>query len=159
MQKKWAKFYPEQTFEFSFVDDNLQKLYSSDKRVGQLFFTFAALAIIIACLGLFGLISLTVQQRVKEIGIRKVLGASVANIAALLSTDFLKLVILSMLIASPIAWYIMNKWLEDFAYHIQIPWWAFALAAIVALLIAFITVSYQSLKAAMANPVTSLRSE
>ncbi|MEO8886131.1 MAG: FtsX-like permease family protein, partial [Mucilaginibacter sp.] len=159
IQKKWNTFYPNETFEFSFVDDNLQKLYTADKRVGQLFGTFAALAIIIACLGLFGLISLTVQQKIKEIGIRKVLGASVANIVELLSADLLKLVIISMLIAAPIAWYIMNKWLQDFAYQIDIQWWVFAAAAIWSLAIALVTVSIRSVKAALANPVKSLRSE
>lgn len=159
VQNKWNKYYPDSRFDFTFVDDKLQALYSSDKRVGQLFGTFSILAIIIACLGLFGLISLTVQQRVKEIGIRKVLGASVANITTLLSADFLKLVIISMLIASPIACYMMDKWLQDFAYHITISWWIFALATIVALLISFITVGFRSVKAASANPVSSLRSE
>jgi putative ABC transport system permease protein len=159
IQNKWHQFYPDQSFQFSFVDDNLQQLYSSDKRVGQLFFVFAILAIIIACLGLFGLIALTVQQRVKEIGIRKVLGASVTNITAMLSKDFLKLVAISMIIASPIAWWGMNKWLQSFAYRIEIQWWFFAFAGILAVFIAFATISFQSIKAARANPVKSLRSE
>ncbi|GAB3926946.1 ABC transporter permease [Mucilaginibacter myungsuensis] len=159
IQKKWSQFYPEQNFDFKFVDDKLQQLYSADKKVGEMFGTFAVLAIVIACLGLFGLISLTVQNRVKEIGIRKVLGASVANITALLSVEFLQLVIISMVIASPIAWYMMDRWLQDFAYHIQINWWIFALAAGISLLIAFVTLSFRSVKAAMANPVNSLRSE
>jgi putative ABC transport system permease protein len=159
IQKKWNSFYPEEAFNFSFVDDNLQKLYTADKRVGQLFGTFAILGILIACLGLFALISLTVQQKVKEIGIRKVLGAGVGSIVALLSTDFLKLVVLSMLIASPAAWYAMHKWLQDFAYRIDVEWWVFAVAAVGALFIAFVTVSFQSVKAATANPVKSLRSE
>jgi putative ABC transport system permease protein len=159
IQKKWSAFYPEETFEFSFVDENLQKLYTADKRVGQLFGIFAILGIVIACLGLFALISLTVQQKVKEIGIRKVLGAGVGSIVALLSTDFLKLVILSMLIASPVAWYAMHKWLQDFAYRIDVEWWVFAVAVLGALVIAFVTVSFQSVKAATANPVKSLRSQ
>lgn len=159
MQKKWREFYPNESFQFSFVDEKLQQLYSSDKRVGQLFFVFALLAIMIACLGLFGLIALTVQQRVKEIGIRKVLGASVANITAMLSKDFLKLVAISMLIASPIAWWGMNKWLQSFAYRIDIQWWFFALAGALAIIIALATIGFQSIKAARANPVKSLRSE
>nr|WP_294790506.1 ABC transporter permease [uncultured Mucilaginibacter sp.] len=159
IQKKWNAFYPEEAFNFSFVDDNIQKLYTADQRVGHLFGTFAVLGILIACLGLFALISLTVQQKVKEIGIRKVLGAGVGSIVALLSTDFLKLVILSMLIASPVAWYAMHKWLQDFAYRIDVEWWVFAVAAAGALIIAFVTVSFQSVKAATANPVKSLRSE
>jgi putative ABC transport system permease protein len=159
IQNKWSRFYPDQQFEFSFVDQKLQQLYTADKRVGQLFGVFASLAIVIACLGLFGLISLTVQQRVKEIGIRKVLGASVADITTLLSADFLKLVFISMLIASPVAWYLMNKWLTNFAYHINISWMVFALSAMAALLVAFITIGTQAVKAALANPVKSLRSE
>jgi putative ABC transport system permease protein len=117
------------------------------------------LSLIIACLGLFGLTTFTVRQRVKEIGIRKVLGASVSGITAMLSTDFLKLIFISAIIAVPIAWYIMNKWLQDFAYRITISWWVFVVAGLAALLIALITISFQSIKAAIANPVKSLRTE
>jgi len=117
------------------------------------------LIIFLACLGLFGLVSFTAEQRVKEIGIRKVLGASISNIITLISKDYLGLVMVAICIASPIAWYAMNKWLQDFAYRISIQWWVFALTGVLALLIAFITVSFQSVKAAIANPVESLRSE
>nr|WP_294790496.1 ABC transporter permease [uncultured Mucilaginibacter sp.] len=159
IESQWKKFYPDMTFEFAFVDDNLQKLYTADRRLGTLFTTFSSLAILIACLGLFGLISLTIQNRVKEIGIRKVMGASVTNITTMLSSDFLRLVALSFVISSPIAWYAMNKWLQSFAYRIEKQWWVFALAVLAAVLIAFATIGYQSIKAALANPVKSLRSE
>lgn len=159
IQNQWKKFYPDNRFEFTFTDDKLQELYTADKRLGSLFGIFSSLAIFIACLGLFGLISLTVQNRVKEIGIRKVLGASVANIAALISADFLKLVLISFVISSPIAWYFMNAWLQDFAYRINVEWWIFALACAVTILIAMATLSFQSIKAAVANPVKNLRSE
>jgi putative ABC transport system permease protein len=124
-----------------------------------LFTTASLWAIFIACLGLFGLATFTVESRTKEIGIRKVLGASVSSITALLSKDFLKLVLVSVLIASPIAYYFMDKWLQDFAYRVDISWWIFALAGIVAIVIALLTVGYQSIKAALANPVKSLRTE
>jgi putative ABC transport system permease protein len=159
IESQWKNFYPDHRFDFAFADDKLQELYTADKRLGALFGTFASLAIIIGCLGLFGLISLTVQNRVKEIGIRKVLGASVINITSLISVDFIKLVIVSLAISSPIAWYVMNKWLQDFAYRINIEWWVFALAGCLAVFIALATLSFQSIKAAMANPVKSLRSE
>jgi putative ABC transport system permease protein len=159
IESQWKKFYPDHRFDFAFADDKLQELYTADKRLGALFGTFASLAIIIGCLGLFGLISLTVQNRVKEIGIRKVLGASIINITSLISVDFIKLVIVSLAISSPIAWYVMNKWLQDFAYRINIEWWVFVLAGCLAVFIALATLSFQSIKAAMANPVKSLRSE
>ncbi len=124
-----------------------------------MFNVFAGIAIFISCLGLFGLATYTAQVKIKEIGIRKVLGASVSGIIKLISKDFLKLVIIAIIIAIPIAWWAMNKWLNDFAYHVNISWRVFALAGIVALLIALITVSFQAIKAAIANPVKSLRSE
>jgi len=121
--------------------------------------TFTILAIVVACLGLFGLITFTAEQRRKEIGIRKVLGSSVSSIVFLLAKDLVKLVLIAILIATPIAWLTMDKWLQDFAYRINIGWWIFGVAGFVALLIAFITVSYQAIKAAVANPVKSLRTE
>jgi putative ABC transport system permease protein len=124
-----------------------------------IFYGFSGLSLLIACLGLFGLSTFVVERKVKEIGIRKVLGANVPGIVALLSKDFLKLVFLSILIASPLAWYFMNNWLRDFAYRISISWWVFIAAGVIALLIALITVSIQSVKAAIANPVKSLRTE
>jgi len=159
IESKWKSFYPNYSCDLVFADEKLQQLYSSDKRTGTLFATFASLGVIIACFGLFGLISLTIQNRVKEIGIRKVLGASVFNIASLISVDFLKLVLLSFVISSPIAWYFMSKWLQDFAYRVDIHWWVFVLACGIALIISVITLSFQSIKAAVANPVDSLRSE
>ena len=159
IEREWRQFYPGHRFELTFVDDKLQELYAADRRLGTIFFTFATLAIAIGCVGLFGLISLTVQNRVKEIGIRKVLGASVLDITGLVSVGFLKLIIVSLVISSPIAWYAMNRWLQDFAYRINIQWWVFAVAAFLSTIIALATLSFQSIKAAMANPVKSLRSE
>ncbi|QKJ29855.1 ABC transporter permease [Mucilaginibacter mali] len=159
IESRWKKFYPDKRFEFAFTDDKLQQLYTADQRLGSLFNIFSSLAIIIACLGLFGLISLTVQNRVKEIGIRKVLGASVLDIANLVSMDFIKLVVISFVIASPIGWYFMNKWLQDFAYRTSIDWWVFALACGITLFIAVATLSIRSVKAAITNPVNSLRNE
>jgi putative ABC transport system permease protein len=154
--KKYSPAFP---FNYTFMDEDYDHLYKSDQRSGTLFSVFAGIAIFISCLGLFGLATYTAQVKVKEIGIRKVLGASVVNIAAMLSKDFLLLVILSLLIASPIAWYAMNKWLQDYAYRIDIEWWVFAMAGSSAVLIAFVTISFQAIKAALANPVKSLRSE
>jgi putative ABC transport system permease protein len=146
-------------FEYFFADDNFQKAYESENQFSKLF-AFASLwAIFIACLGLFGLVTFTIESKVKEIGIRKVLGASIAGITGLLAKDFLKLVLIAILIASPIAYYFMNKWLADFAYRIDIQWWMFVVAGFAAVLIAFLTVGFQSVKAALANPVKSLRSE
>ncbi len=126
---------------------------------GKVLNIFSAIAIILACLGLFGLSTFAIQQRTKEIGIRKVLGANVSGLIALLSKDFLKLVIIAIVIALPIAWYLMNTWLQDFAYRVNISWWIFILSGTAALLIALITVSFQSIKAALANPVKNLRTE
>lgn len=155
----WQQFYPEKIFQYTWVDEKLAELYKGERKLQQLFTFFSLLVVFLACLGLFGLAAFTAEQRTKEIGIRKVLGASVAGITTLLSQEFLKLVLIATLIASPIAWYAMNKWLQDFAYRISIEWWIFALAGGITVLIAFITVSFQSVKAAIANPVKSLRSE
>ncbi|RYF53231.1 MAG: FtsX-like permease family protein, partial [Cytophagaceae bacterium] len=146
-------------FAYSFLNERFNNVYKAEQRIGQLFSIFASLTVIISCLGLFGLAMFTTQQRTKEIGVRKVLGASVASVVALLSRDFLKLVLVAMVIASPIAWYAMNRWLQDFAYKIDIAWWVFALAGLLAVGIALLTVSFQSIKAALMNPVKSLRSE
>jgi len=155
----WQEFAPQQPFEFSFLDQDFDAQYRAEQRTGKIFGLFAALAIFIACLGQFGLASYTIQKRTKEIGVRKVLGASVINIAGLLSKDFVKLVLAANLVAWPIAYFAMNKWLQDFAYRINIGWWVFALAGGSALLIALLTVSTQALKAALANPVEALRYE
>ena len=141
------------------MDADFEATYRTEQRMGKLFIIFTSLAIVIACLGLFGLAAYAAEQRNKEIGIRKVLGASVANIVTMLSADFIKLVFIAMLIALPVAWYVMYKWLQDFAYRVSIHWWILALAGIMALVIAFITISFQSVKAALTNPVKSLKSE
>jgi putative ABC transport system permease protein len=159
VQKMWKTYNPAFPFDYTFLDDSYNEMYKADERSGTLFSWFTGIAILISCLGLFGLATYTAQVKVKEIGIRKVLGASVANITAMLSKDFLILVVVSIIIATPIAWYTMNKWLEAFVYRTQIHWWIFALAGILAVIIAFITISFQAIKAAIANPVKSLRSE
>lgn len=158
-ERIWKQYNPDYPFEYTFVDETYDRLYRSEQRIGQLFNFFAAIAIIISCLGLFGLATFTAETRTKEIGVRKVLGASLASIVALLSTDFLKLVMIAIVIASPIAWYAMNEWLADFAYKIDISWRVFALSGGLAVGIALLTVSFQSMKAALMNPVKSLRSE
>jgi putative ABC transport system permease protein len=148
-----------QPFLYSFLDDNFNRLYNAEQRTGKLFLSFAFFAILIACLGLFGLVTYAAEQRTKEIGIRKVLGSSITGIVALLSRDFLKLVGIALIIGSPLAWFIMNHWLENFAYRINISWWVFAVAAFFAIAITLITVSFQTIKAALANPIRSLKSE
>lgn len=155
----WKLFAPNQPIRYTFLDESFAAMYADVQRMGHIFTTFAVLAIIIACLGLFALSAFMAEQRSKEIGIRKVLGASVGGITTLLSFDFIKLVVLSILIASPVAWWGMNKWLQGFVYHAPVQWWIFAVAGLAAILIALITVSFQSVKAAVANPVKSLRSE
>lgn len=159
MEKTWKKYLPEIPFEYKFLDDRYAKLYESENRQSSIFTIFSCIAIFIACLGLFGLSAFTITQRVKEIGVRKVLGASTGSIVKLISKDFLLLVVIAAVIAFPVAWYAMDHWLQDFAYRINIDWWVFILAGIVALLIAFLTISFQAIKAARANPVESLRTE
>jgi putative ABC transport system permease protein len=158
VKRAWQAVYPDNVFEYHFLDEQMANFYQNEVLTNRLITSSAIIAIAISCLGLLGLISLLTLQRTKEIGIRKVLGASIASITGLLSADFLKLVLLSVIIASPIAWLMMSKYLQGFAYRINIEWWIFVLTAFIALLIAFITVSFQSIKAAMANPVESLRS-
>ncbi|WP_426668894.1 ABC transporter permease [Mucilaginibacter sp. McL0603] len=155
----WKKYSPDQPIRYTFLDEQFANMYADVQRTGHIFTSFAVLAIIIACLGLFALSAFMAEQRSKEIGIRKVLGATVSNITTLLSIDFVKLVLIAILIASPIAWYGMNSWLQDFAYRIPISWWIFVLSGIVAIAIALFTVSFQSIKAALMNPVKSLKSE
>jgi putative ABC transport system permease protein len=155
----WRSFSPGEPFDFAFMDYQFNALYSGEKQTGQILITFAALAILIASLGLFGLVTYAAAQRIREIGIRKVLGATVAGIVAMIVGDFLKLVLIAALIAIPITWWAMNKWLQGFAYRMSISWWIFVAAAFVAVLIALLTVSYQSFKAALTNPVKILRSE
>jgi putative ABC transport system permease protein len=159
IEKKWKNLSPHQQFNYSFMDEDFDATYRSEQRIGTIFISFSTLAILIACLGLFGLAAYAAEQRNKEIGIRKVLGASVTTIVSMLSMDFIKLVFIAILISSPIAWFIMNKWLQDFAYRVNLQWWILAIAGFIAILIAFFTISFQSIKAALANPVESLRSE
>jgi putative ABC transport system permease protein len=159
VERVWKKYLPDTPYDYSFLDDRFAKLYESEKRQESIFTSFAFIAIFIACLGLFGLSAFIISQRVKEIGIRKVLGADVSSIVLLLSKDFLKLVGIAALIAFVVAWYAMNKWLQDFAYRISIPWWIFVAAGIVAAIIAFVTISFQAIKAALMNPVKNLRTE
>jgi putative ABC transport system permease protein len=155
----WKTFSPNQPFRYTFLDESFANMYADVQRTGSIFTSFAVLAIIIACLGLFALSAFMAEQRNKEIGIRKVLGASVSGITTMLSKDFVKLVFISIVIASPIAWWAMTKWLQDFAYRISMSWWMIAAAALAAIVIALITISFQSIKAAIANPVKSLRTE
>jgi len=159
LKNKWQSMASGEPFDYSLMDEDFNKLYTTEQRTGRIFITFAVLAILIASLGLFGLITYASEQRVKEIGIRKVLGASVTHIAGMLSKDFLKLVLISSAIAFPAAWWAMNKWLQDFAYRNSIGWWVFLIAGMLALVIALASVSFQAIKAAIANPVKSLRTE
>jgi putative ABC transport system permease protein len=159
IEQSWKKYLPEVPFSYNFFDENFDRLYQAEARQASIFTVFSIVAILIACLGLFGLSAFAITQRIKEIGIRKVLGASTGSIVALLSKDFLKLVLIAAIIAFPIAWYGMNNWLQDFAYRISIPWSIFVIATIVAAVIAFLTISWQALKAALTNPVKNLRTE
>lgn len=159
LQKGWDEMAPGQPFAYNFLDDRFDQMYRAEQRVGRIISSFTILAIFIACIGLFGLATFAAQQRTKEIGIRKVLGASLSGLVGLLTKDFLVLVLISLTIAIPIAWLGMNKWLQNFAYSTKLDWWIFAIAGLSALLIAFLTVSFQSIRAALANPVKSLRSE
>nr|WKN38888.1 ABC transporter permease [Tunicatimonas sp. TK19036] len=159
LQEIAQQFNPEYPFEYHFLDESFRQTYRSEMVVGTLATYFTAFALFIACLGLFGLAAYAAERRTKEIGIRKVLGATVTNIVGLLSQDFLKLVVIGSLISVPIAWYVMHQWLQNFAYSIEISGWVFALAGLLALIVALLTVSFQSIKAAVANPVDSLRSE
>ena len=159
VEKTWKKYLPETPYQYTFLDERFDKLYESEQRQGTIFTVFACIAIFIACLGLFGLSAFAITQRIKEIGVRKVLGANVSSIVTLLSKDFLKLVFIAAIIAFPVAWYAMTHWLQDFAYRISIHWWVFLLAAILASIVALVTVSFQAIKAAVANPVESLRAE
>ncbi|MEP6513681.1 MAG: ABC transporter permease [Parafilimonas sp.] len=159
IEKTWKDMVSIVPLEYSFVDESLAKQYGNELKTEGIFYGFAALSLLIACLGLFGLSTFVVERKVKEIGVRKVLGASIPGIVGLLSKDFMKLILISFVIATPLSWYFMNNWLKDFAYRINISWWVFAIAGAAALLIALITVSLKAVKAALANPVMSLRTE
>ena len=159
LENTWNALYPDKPFQYTFMDEAFAKLYQSEARFQKVFIVLVVLGIFIASLGLFALATFAAQQRVKEIGIRKVLGASVANVVGLLSLDFLKLVVIALVISIPIGWYAMNNWLQNFAYQIHIQWWVFPLAGLLAIVIALITISFQAIKAAIAKPIKSLRTE
>jgi putative ABC transport system permease protein len=159
MEAKWKSFAPATPIDFSFLDSEFDALYRSEQRMGTVFGIFTFISIFVACLGLFGLSIFTAERRKKEIGVRKVLGASVQNLVGLLSREFLRLVTIATLIAFPVAWLAMNKWLQDFAYRISMGWRLFFIAGASAMAIALVTVSFQAIKAAIANPVKALRSE
>lgn len=159
IKKQWTSFTSEEPFQYTFLDDQFNRTYEKEQKMGVILGIFACLTIFVACLGLFGLATFTAEQRTKEIGIRKVLGATVTGVVSLLTKDFLKLVFVAFVIASPIAWFIMNKWLQDFAYRINVQWWVFILAGAASVLITIFSVSFKAIKAAIANPVKSLRTE
>ena len=159
IETQWKKIYPETPFAYSFLNESISWLYAQDEKTAWLANVATIITILISCMGLFGLGMFTAQRRTKEIGIRKVLGASVVNITAMLGKDFLKLVIVSFFIASPIAYYFSYAWLQDFTYRTNITWWIFLFAGTLAILVAMITISFQAIKAAVANPVKSLRTE
>ena len=159
VEQQYKKYAGDDPFTYTFVDKQFEAKYRADQRAGLLFNIFAGIAIFISCLGLLGLSTYTVRQRIKEIGIRKVLGASVGSIVQLLSSGSVLLVLLSVVIASPVAWWGMNNWLDDFAFRIDLQWWMFVVAGLAAMAIALLTVSRQAIRAALANPVDSLRDE
>lgn len=159
IEKTWNSLNPNEPFDYSFLDQDFQKNYQAETRLADIIRYFTIIAILISCLGLFGLATFSAEQRIKEIGIRKVLGASVSGLVALLSIDFLKLVFIAILLASPVAWYLMQEWLQGFAYRVSISWQVFALTSFLAVSIALLTVSFQAVKAATANPVKSLKTE
>ena len=159
IEKMYKKYEADVPLDYHFVSEDIAKTYSDDKRTAAIILFFANLTIFVGCLGLFGLTVFSAEQRIKEIGIRKVLGATITSITAVLSKDFLKLVITAIVIAIPVAWYIMNQWLQNYAYRISIDWWVFAAAGCLVIFIALLTISFQAIKAAIANPVKSLRTE
>ncbi len=159
IEKTWSEFFPERPFEYFFMDDALGRLYVGERSLSRVAGTFAAFALFVACIGLLGIVSFVVDTRVKEIGIRKILGATTSRIIKMLAQDFLKLVVIALFLATPIAWWLMQRWLDNFAYRIHIPWWIFALSGILTITIAFMTIFWQSLRAALTNPAQSLRSE
>ena len=159
IESVWKKINPGIPYEYKFLDDHFKDVYRADSQISTIVGALALLAIIISCLGLFGLASYAAEKRVKEVGIRKVLGASLQHIVFKLSKDFLKYVLIAALIALPLSWFAINKWLQDYAYRVEISWWIFLVAVILALVIALVTISFQAIKAAVANPIKSLRTE
>jgi putative ABC transport system permease protein len=159
IQRHWEHYFPERVFDYGFLDEKINSLYTAQENLSRLVRYFALIAIFISCTGLFSLAAFMATQRTREIGIRKVLGASVMSLIALLFRDLLKLVVLALFISTPLAWWVMNKWLHDFAYRMPLSWWIFAAAGILAVGISFLTVGVQGLRAAGVNPVRSLRNE
>jgi len=159
VKKIFDQTFPDFVFEYKFLDEKIEGFYKQESQLAALYKIFAAIAIFLSCLGLYGLASFMAVQRIKEVGIRKVLGASTGNIVFLFSKEFIILIAIAFTIATPIAWYYMHQWLQDYAYRINISWWLFAAAGLVAIIIALATISFQAIKAAIANPVRSLRSE
>jgi putative ABC transport system permease protein len=159
VEQTWKKILPQHEFQYQFLDESFDKLFDQEKRLGQLFSLFSGLAIFISCLGLFGLASFTMEQNRKSVAVRKVLGASISNIVVMMSKDFLKLVLIGMVVAGPIAYFAMDKWLQGFAYNVGFGWVVFFYAALAGMLVAFLTVSYHSLRAATSNPVNSLKDQ
>lgn len=146
-------------FSYQFTNEEFEKMYRADQRASTLVWIFSILAIFISCMGLYGLASFTAERRSKEIGIRKVLGASIGSIVGLISRDFLKLIMVALIIASPLAWLAMNNWLQEFAYRVNVGWWIFAAAGLIAILVAFASIGFRAVRAAVTNPVKSLRTE
>jgi putative ABC transport system permease protein len=159
MEENWQRLAPQAPFQYTFLDDNLDRFYNEEVRFGKIIGWGGGLSIFLSCLGLFGLATLAAANRTKEVGIRKVLGASYTQLVGLLSRDFLGLVLIALVVAAPFAWYIMQVWLESFAFRISINWWHIALAGVAALLITFFTVALQSIRAVLSNPVETLRYE
>jgi ABC-type antimicrobial peptide transport system permease subunit len=159
IKKIWEKTFPNYVYEYRFLDDKIESFYKQENQLSNLYKIFAVIAIFLSCLGLYGLASFMAVQRIKEVGIRKVLGASVSGVVYLFSKEFIILITIAFIIASPVAWYFMNQWLQDYVYRINISWWIFIVGGLSAIIIALITVSFKAIKAALANPVKSLRSE
>ena len=159
IEKVWKAIYPQQDFQYTFLDEYIGWLFEKEEQAAWLMNAAMIITIFISCMGLFGLAMYMAERRTREIGIRKVLGASVFSITTMLSKEFVRLVLVATIIASPVAWYVMNRWLEDFVYRVNVSWWIFLAALAIALMIAMLTVSYQAVKAAMANPVKNLRTE
>jgi ABC-type antimicrobial peptide transport system permease subunit len=155
----WEQIFPDFVYEYRFLDDKIAGFYKQENQLSQLYQIFAAIAIFLSCLGLYGLASFMATQRIKEVGIRKVLGATAGNIAYLFSKEFILLIAIAFAIATPLAWYYMHQWLQDYAYRVNISWWLFAAGGLAAIIIALATISFQAIKAALANPVKSLRTE
>jgi ABC-type antimicrobial peptide transport system permease subunit len=159
IEKIWSQTYPDFVFEYKFLDAKIDSFYKQERQLSNLYQIFAAIAIFLSCLGLYGLASFMAVQRIKEVGIRKVLGATTTNIVYLFSKEFIVLIGIAFVIASPIAWYFMHQWLQDYVYRIDISWWIFILGGLASIIIALVTVSFKAIKAALANPVKSLRTE